>query len=200
MADSVIQMDAYEANDITERVRAVLADARLAGTYPEVSGLGVSAGEASEAGEASASSSSVQDTLVSRSLELGGKLERRSTGRPGRRGRSRGGDGAGTARHEHLKVRGHGRDGFSVGSFVADLRLVEQLVDAEQSAALAQMVRMVLEHGLLDSTRALRGVVDEAFRVLDEQGWEALSPYGDTACGLARPRPCELFAALNRLR
>ena len=200
MADSVIQMDAYEANDITERVRAVLADARLAGTYPEVSGLGVSAGEASEAGEASASSSSVQDTLVSRSLELGGKLERRSTGRPGRRGRSRGGDGAGTARHEHLKVRGHGRDGFSVGSFEADLRLVEQLVDAEQSAALAQMVRMVLEHGLLDSTRALRGVVDEAFRVLDEQGWEALSPYGDTACGLARPRPCELFAALNRLR
>ncbi|HJG62665.1 MAG TPA: ABC-ATPase domain-containing protein [Enorma massiliensis] len=203
VADSVIQMDAYEANDITERVRAVLADARLAGTYPEVSGLGVSAGEASEAseaGEASASSSSVQDTLVSRSLELGGKLERRSTGRPGRRGRAGGGDGAGTARHEHLKVRGHGRDGFSVGSFEADLRLVEQLVDAEQSAALAQMVRMVLEHGLLDGTRALRGVVDEAFRVLDEQGWEALSPYGDTACGLARPRPCELFAALNRLR
>lgn len=206
VADSVIQMDAYEANDITERVRAVLADARLAGTYPEASGLGVSAGEASEAGKASeaptpsASSSSVQDTLVSRSLELGGKLERRSTGRPGRRGRARGGDGAGTARHEHLKVRGHGRDGFSVGSFEADLRLVEQLVDAEQSAALAQMVRMVLEHGLLDGTRALRGVVDEAFRVLDEQGWEALSPYGDAACGLARPRPCELFAALNRLR
>ena len=73
-------------------------------------------------------------------------------------------------------------------------------MDAEQSAALAQMVRMVLEHGLLDGTRALRGVVDEAFRVLDEQGWEALSPYGDAACGLARPRPCELFAALNRLR
>lgn len=203
VADSVIQMDAYEANDITERVRAVLADARLAGTYPEASGLGVSAGKASEAGEAgkaSTSSSSVQDALVSRPLELGGRLERRSTGRPGRRGRAGGGDGAGTARREHLKVRGRGRDGFSVGSFEADLRLVEQLVDAEQSAALAQMVRMVLEHGLLDGTRALRGVVDEAFRVLDEQGWEALSPYGDTACGLARPRPCELFAALNRLR
>lgn len=213
VADSVIQMDAYEVNDITERVRAVLADARLAGTYPEASGLGVSAGtypeapglgvsagKASEAGKASASSSSVQDALVSRPLELGGRLERRSTGRPGRRGRSRGGDGAGTARREHLKVRGHGRDGFSVGSFEADLRLVEQLVDAEQSAALAQMVRMVLEHGLLDGTRALRDVVDEAFRVLDEQGWEELSPYGDAACGLARPRPCELFAALNRLR
>lgn len=213
VADSVIQMDAYEANDITERVRAVLTDARLtgtypeasglgvsAGTYPEASGLGVSAGKASEAPTPSTSSSSVQDTLVSRPLELGGKLERRSTGRPGRRGRARGGDGAGTARHEHLKVRGHGRDGFSVGSFEADLRLVEQLVDAEQSAALAQMVRMVLEHGLLDGTRALRDVVDEAFRVLDEQGWEALSPYGDAACGLARPRPCELFAALNRLR
>ena len=213
VADSVIQMDAYEANDITERVRAVLADARLAGTYPEApglgvsagtypeaSGLGVSAGKASEAPTPSTSSSSVQDALVSRPLELGGKLERRSTGRPGRRGRARSSDGAGTARHEHLKVRGHGRDGFSVGSFEADLRLVEQLVDAEQSAALAQMVRMVLEHGLLDGTRALRDVVDEAFRVLDEQGWEALSPYGDAACGLARPRPCELFSALNRLR
>ena len=155
---------------------------------------------ASEAGETSASSSSDQDAPASRPLELGGRLERRSTGRPGRRGRARGGDGAGTARHEHLKVRGRGRDGFSVGSYDADLRLVEQLVDAEQSAALAQMVRVVLEHGLLDGMRALRDVVDEAFRVLDEQGWEALSPYGDAACGLARPRPCELFAALNRLR
>lgn len=206
VADSVIQMDAYEANDITERVRAVLADARLAGTHPEAPGLGVSAGKASEAGKAgeagetSASSSSDQDAPASRPLELGGRLERRSTGRPGRRGRARGGDGAGTARHEHLKVRGRGRDGFTVGSYDADLRLVEQLVDAEQSAALAQMVRVVLEHGLLDGTRALRDVVDEAFRVLDEQGWEALSPYGDAACGLARPRPCELFAALNRLR
>lgn len=203
VADAVIQMDAYEANDITERVRAVLADARLAGTYPEAPGLGVSAGKASEAGEAgetSASSSSDQDVPASRPLELGGRLERRSTGRSGRRGRARGGDGAGTARHEHLKVRGRGRDGFSVGSYDADLRLVEQLVDAEQSAALAQMARVVLEHGLLDGMRALRDVVDEAFRVLDEQGWEALSPYGDAACGLARPRPCELFAALNRLR
>lgn len=203
VADSVIQMDAYEANDITERVRAVLADARLAGTHPEAPGLVVSAGKASEAGEAgeaSASSSSDQDAPASRPLELGGRLERRSTGRPGRRGRARGGDGAGAARHEHLKVRGRGHDGFSVGSYDADLRLVEQLVDAEQSAALAQMARVVLEHGLLDGMRALRDVVDEAFRVLDEQGWEALSPYGDAACGLARPRPCELFAALNRLR
>ncbi len=153
VADSVIQMDAYEANDITERVRAVLADARLAGTYPEASGLGVSAGEASEAGKASeaptpsASSSSVQDTLVSRSLELGGKLERRSTGRPGRRGRARGGDGAGTARHEHLKVRGHGRDGFSVGSFKADLRLVEQLVDASSPRLLPRWYAWCLSMG-----------------------------------------------------
>ena len=98
------------------------------------------------------------------------------------------------------KVRAHGLDGFSVGSGEADLRLVEQLVDAEQVAALAQMVRVLGEERALDGSRGLAEVVGELYRDLERDGWQLLSPYGDTGCGLALPRPQELHCALNRFR
>ena len=98
------------------------------------------------------------------------------------------------------KVRAHGLDGFSVGSGEADLRLVEQLVDAEQVAALAQMVRVLGEERALDGSRGLAEVVGELYRRLERDGWQMLSPYGDTGCGLALPRPQELCCALNRFR
>ena len=98
------------------------------------------------------------------------------------------------------KVRAHGLDGFSAGSGEADLRLVEQLVDAEQVAALAQMVRVLGEERALDGSRGLAEVVGELYRRLERDGWQLLSPYGDTGCGLALPRPQELHCALNRFR
>lgn len=99
-----------------------------------------------------------------------------------------------------VKVRAHGLDGFSVGSGEVDVRLVEQLVDSEQVAALAQMVRLIGEERLLDGSHLLADAVDEVYRRFEHDGWWALAARGDVACGFALPRPQELCCALNRLR
>ena len=101
-------------------------------------------------------------------------------------------------RRAQRKVQG--LDGFSVGEHAVDLRQVEQLVESEQTAALARMVWLVLERGLLDGPRSLPQVVELVFREVEPRGWQALDETGAPGCGLALPRPLELAACLNRWR
>lgn len=98
------------------------------------------------------------------------------------------------------KVHVRALDSFSVGSAEVDVRLVEQLVDPEQVAALAQMVRVIGEEGLLDGSRPLADAVHEVYRRFEHDGWWALAARSDVSCGFALSRPQELFCALNRLR
>ena len=92
------------------------------------------------------------------------------------------------------------RDEVSVGDGGADLRLVEQIVDAEQAAALAQMARVALTRGLLDGRRSMGEVVETMYEEWRRGGWEALDEHGTPACGLAMPRSQELAAMFNRWR
>lgn len=226
VADAVVQMDAYEAHDITARVRAILSDQHLSnlGTCSKLyfcesverrprlvarSGRGA---VGRERGESSRGGSDRDHGMSGRGRGGSGDwahgegdcsyAENRRGSRSGRKSRDgRGNRGArGEREGERFKVRTRGREGFTVGRTDDDLRFVEQLVDAEQVAALAQMVRLVLERGLLDGSRTLPEVVDLVYRELDERGWSALAPHGDASCGMALPRRQELFAALNRLR
>ena len=103
-------------------------------------------------------------------------------------------------RDDRVKVKLLGRDGMRVGDGSADLRLVEQLVDAEQTAALAQMVRLAQERGLLAGGLSPQEAVARLFDTVCSEGWAALDAHGCPTCGLAMPRPQELFAAFNRWR
>ena len=194
VADTVLQMDRYEASDVTERVREVCRERGIR-TVPDERG--------------SAQSETRADTVPVDAL--GERPSRRlvlragATGGSGSRGRGRDGSRAGTrsggnAGRDRLMVRVRGRDGFSVGNGSADLRLVEQLVDVEQTAVLAQLARLVLERRLLDGSRSLAEMVDGLFDELDRDGWEALAGGRAVACGLALPRRQEFFACLNRWR
>ena len=87
-----------------------------------------------------------------------------------------------------------------MGDGGADLRLVEQIVDAEQAAALAQMARVALSSGLLDGRRSMGEVVEAVYEEWRRGGWEALDEHETPACGLAMPRSQELAAMLNRWR
>ena len=87
-----------------------------------------------------------------------------------------------------------------MGDGGADLRLVEQIVDAEQAAALAQMARVALSGGLFDGHRSMGQVVETVCEEWRRGGWEALDEHGTPACGLAMPRAQELAAMLNRWR
>lgn len=194
VADTVLQMDRYEASDVTERVREVCRERGIR-TVPDE--------------RSSAQSETRADTVPVDAL--GERPSRRlvlragATGGSGSRGRGRDGSRAGTrsggnAGRDRLMVRVWGRDGFSVGNGSADLRLVEQLVDVEQTAVLAQLARLVLERRLLDGSRSLAEMVDGLFDELDRDGWEALAGGRAVACGLALSRRQEFFACLNRWR
>ena len=61
------------------------------------------------------------------------------------------------------------------------------------------MVRVALERELLE-TCTVAEAVGLVFTELAEHGLAGLADHGYAACGLALPRPQEVFACVNRLR
>lgn len=53
-------------------------------------------------------------------------------------------------RDDRIKVKVYGKDSLQVGKEPVDLRFVEQLIDSEQTNALAQILRYCVEHQLLE--------------------------------------------------
>lgn len=191
VADTVVQMDCYRAYEITARAREVCERmgawrARRAPGFalPDAGRLlDVRAGGP---GERRGGGGRRSDEGPEEGVDAASGATRARRGRePGREGR--------------LKVRSS-LDGVQVGGGSADLRLVEQLVDREQAAALAQMARLALQRGLLDGRHSAREVVEEVFGEAERRGLGALDEHGVAACGMAMPRREELFALLNRWR
>ena len=184
VADRVIQMDCYRALDITERVRKVCAE---------------HAAEAGDAGAAAAGSGALGAVAPARPFRMPHfdrvlpPLRSAADDRGSRRhGRAAGG------KRERMKVKARGRDTVTLGRTDVDVRHLEQIADAEQTTALAYLARHVLEEAA-GGTRTIAEAVRLADALLDERGWQPFcGPY--VPCGLARPRPQELAATLNRLR
>ncbi len=153
-ADVVIQMDDYEALDITGRVREVCAEHGA----PE----------------------GVRAPGFALPAARGPIALRGCTG-------------------QRVKVRSS-RDAIQVGEGGADLRLMEQVVDHEQAAALAQMVRYAAERGLLSGRDSIAHIVEAVYAEVAQSGLDVLDAHGSAGCGLALPRPQEFAAALNRWR
>lgn len=99
-----------------------------------------------------------------------------------------------------LKTRSHGTDEVSVGAGAADMRLVEQLVDPEQAAAIAQLAALAFERGLTEGGRGAAAIADGLLAELDGDGWAVLAPDGGPSCSLARPRREEIASCLCRWR
>lgn len=169
IADHIIQMDCYRPVDITDRVKALCAEHAA----PRIQAPGFA----------------IPDFIrVLRPMDG----ERREGGR--RDGTRRQND----SRHEHKKVKTHGRDAFSIDKETVDLRYVEQLADSEQTSALAYLLRYALEQ-VIDGKRTVRQIVRILSDTLEQKGWEPFCG-SYVPCGLARPREQEIFACLNRFR
>lgn len=175
VADTVIQMDRYEARDVTERVRSVCRELSVPET-PRAGGFELPNGR--------------------REIRLDGLEPERSRGHGRGRGRGTAGEG-GPAR---LKARSRGTDEIQVGRGMADMRLVEQLVDPEQAAAIAQMLKAAAERGLLSRGVTAPEAAGQLVKIAADQGWRDISDHGEAACGLALPRVPEIVAAINRWR
>lgn len=109
--------------------------------------------------------------------------------RPGRQG----------DHHRDLKAKVRGRDEFALGHDTIDLRYVEQIVDTEQTAALASMLRYALEH-YADGRRSLEEIVRLIQKDIETKGITSVCGPSYGACGYALPRVQEIYSCFNRYR
>mgnify|MGYP000010711542 CR=1 FL=1 len=107
---------------------------------------------------------------------------------------------SGATKPEHLKTRISGTDGFSLGRQEIDLRYTEQLIDAEQTAALGLLLKYAVEH-LADGRRTLPEIVQFLWKN-SLFTWSVLL-YGESKkfpVVTLLPGIQEIYACLNRYR
>lgn len=97
----------------------------------------------------------------------------------------------GRDRDNRIKVKVFGKDTIQIDKTQIDLRAVEQLIDPEQTAALAQMMRYCLEQKLLE-----RYPINELVDLLVAQK----DKWYTSVMGLSMPRLQEMYACINRYR
>lgn len=97
-------------------------------------------------------------------------------------------------------ARARGRDQIQYGRDDIDLSAVLQLVDAAQTQAIAHALEHLADAFGDDSQSTIAEAVAALDRRLDTEGLEGLSPHRGHPGHLARPRPQEIAAALNRFR
>ena len=100
-------------------------------------------------------------------------------------------------REERIKTKVMGTDGFSIEHNIVDLRCVEQLIDTEQTAALAAILKHIVKKGSI--CMEMQELVAEINTLLKKKGM-AVFVEGALSCGYAYPRKEEIYLMLNRFR
>lgn len=172
IADTIIQMDNYVPKDITASVK------KLCSQYP-LPAVSVTDFQLPHS-----------HRIMSRPAESSKRLIHNSRGNH---------SDSGAAKPERLKTRISGTDGFSLGRQEIDLRYTEQLIDAEQTAALGLLLKYAVEH-LADGRRTLREIVQFLWKNLSLHGLSFFTENQKISCGYATPRIQEIYACLNRYR
>lgn len=172
IADTIIQMDNYVPKDITASVK------KLCSQYP-LPAVSVTDFQLPHS-----------HRIMSRPAESSKRLRHNSRGDH---------SDSGAAKPERLKTRISGTDGFSLGRQEIDLRYTEQLIDAEQTAALGLLLKYAVEH-LADGRRTLPEIVQFLWKNLSLHGLSFFTENQKISCGYATPRIQEIYACLNRYR
>ena len=172
IADTIIQMDNYVPKDITASVK------KLCSQYP-LPAVSVTYFQLPHS-----------HRIMSRPAESSKRLIHNSRGNH---------SDSGAAKPERLKTRISGTDGFSLGRQEIDLRYTEQLIDAEQTAALGLLLKYAVEH-LADGRRTLPEIVQFLWKNLSLHGLSFFTENQKISCGYATPRIQEIYACLNRYR
>lgn len=100
-------------------------------------------------------------------------------------------------REERIKTKVMGTDGFSIDHNLVDLRYVEQLIDTEQTAALAAILKYIVKKGSVSVS--MQDLAAEICGLLEKKGMAAFVD-GTLSCGYAYPRKEEIFMMLDRFR
>lgn len=100
---------------------------------------------------------------------------------------------------DRMKLKVHGRDGFSLDRQEIDLRYIEQLIDSEQTAALGLLLKYALTH-MTDGKRTIDDIVKYLENRLHAEGLAFFSDGSYIPCGYALPRTQEIYSCFNRYR
>lgn len=111
--------------------------------------------------------------------------------RPSSQGGRKGG------KHEHAKIKLLGSTAFSLDKSQLDLRYLEQIVDSEQTAALAHLLRFAMEN-YKGSRITCSELIQQLAGRLEREGLSFVSGSSYTASGLAMPRVQEIYACFFR--
>lgn len=95
------------------------------------------------------------------------------------------------------KVLSRTRDAIDFGEVRIDLTAVQQLVEHSQTRAIGEILLYSAQH-MADGV-TVRELLRRIESDLDEKGLDVVKP-GYRLGNLARPRPLEIAAALNRFR
>lgn len=101
-------------------------------------------------------------------------------------------------KEQRVKTKVLGKESIAINKEVIDLRYVEQIVDAEQLNALAQIVKYMKQH-LFEGNISIGDAVQRLDMDMQQRGFESFT--GKSYSGdMVMPRKQEIFATLNRCR
>lgn len=100
---------------------------------------------------------------------------------------------------DRVKMKVLGKDAFMVNHETVDIRYVEQVVDSEQTAAIAKLI-VYLHNEVFDGRKSLNECMSVLEKLLDERGFEFMDGGRSVPGNLAMPRIQEVCAAVNRCR
>lgn len=101
--------------------------------------------------------------------------------------------------NSRVKVKTLSKDAFSINHETIDLRCIEQIVDTEQTTALAYLL-LYCENQLFDRNNSIQTIVSNIRKKLVTNGLPAIVDRGAIPVHMAMPRDQEIYAAINRCR
>ena len=100
---------------------------------------------------------------------------------------------------ERLKIKIDGKNSFSIGREMTDLRYLEQLCDPEQARMIAAML-VYAERKMMNGHLTMADIVTELVNIAEFSGLEELAGGSYAHAGFAMPRPQEILAGFSRYR
>ncbi|MDO4555757.1 MAG: ABC-ATPase domain-containing protein [Lachnospiraceae bacterium] len=171
IADTVLQMDCYQAFDITEKVKAICESEENSGVA--VGRENMDSYEEGDYGKKYAKGK-IERRLVVRKLE---------------------------ERKGQVKVKQYGNDSFSVGKETVELRGLEQLLDYEQTTTLGYLLRtLLLKMEKEKSRKTINEYMEEVWGTYRKEGMEGVLETDNLPAGFAEVRFGDFGGVVNRYR
>ncbi|MDE7298115.1 MAG: ABC-ATPase domain-containing protein [Lachnospiraceae bacterium] len=102
-------------------------------------------------------------------------------------------------KYDEIKIKQHGRDSFSIGKDTVELGDVEQLLDSEQTTALAYCLKALAEQ-LEGRPQDIEQLVERLWQQLKSRGLASLFSGSYVPVSMAWVRRQEIYACVNRYR